>query len=207
MRDFVFRDGAEECVLPVTPQSFDITDGINIQTVNITNAGDAIFGGNSILKGFQLSSFFPAQRYDFSKTDTEPYSFVNWFMYRSLNRRVLRFIVTNTPINIAVMIGSINYGEKDGTGDVYYTLDIERYKQLFITGTAEDYGVPRGDDAAERTEVTEYTVLEGDELWIIALREYGDASLYERLQRYNGKTSCFLTAGEKIMIPPKGYLS
>ncbi len=45
------------------------------------------------------------------------------------SRRVpIRLIITDTPINMACTIRNIEYGEQDGSRDVYYTLALEEFK-------------------------------------------------------------------------------
>ena len=212
MREIVFLDGEEELRLPVTPEAFEISDGIKIETVNITNIGDVIFGGNSTIEGFSLSGFFPDSDYDFARRDREPYDYVNWFIYRAWNRRVMRFIVTGTPINIAVMLENISYGEHDGTGDVYYTLSVRRYKQMYVPNdaaetTALNPEASRSDDVSAKDETVEdYVIKPGDCLWKIAVKKYGDSALWPKIQQYNKKTTTLLIDGEKILLPPKAVL-
>lgn len=207
----IFKDGDEELILPVTPPSFQLSDGIEIQNVNITNLGDVIFGGNSKVTSFSIESFFPNQDYDFSQRIAEPYSYVNWFIDRCWRKKLLRFIVVGTTINIEVMLEDIQYGERDGSGDVYYVLSIYRYKgfgQPYTesTITAIEEEATRPDDIAESEEIKTYIVKDGDCLWNIALAEYGDGNLWEKLKKYNGFTSTIIYTDGVVLLPPKSTL-
>ena len=212
-RKIIFKDGDEELVLPVTPPSFQLSEGISIETVNITSLGDVIFGGNPTIGSFNIESFFPAQDYDFAQRIAEPYSYVNWFIDRCWRKKVLRFIVAGTSINIGVMIGNIDYGEKDGSGDVYYTLTVHRHKEVGgLYDLAESAAVPSGesvrpDDKNESGEIKSYIVRDGDCLWSIAQAEYGDGNgLWEKLKKYNGFTSTIIYTGGTVLLPPKSVL-
>jgi len=44
-------------------------------------------------------------------------------------RRVpIRLIITDTPINMACSIETFEYGPQDGSGDIYYTLELSEFK-------------------------------------------------------------------------------
>ena len=60
-RKIVLKDGDFELILPVTPESYTVTAGVKIETVNIDGIGDVVFGGHGSLASVKIESFFPAQ--------------------------------------------------------------------------------------------------------------------------------------------------
>ncbi len=50
MLKLIFRDTAagRELVLPVTPESFQVSHGINIETINIHTLGDVAVAGSGV---------------------------------------------------------------------------------------------------------------------------------------------------------------
>ena len=55
-RKFIFKGGGKELVLPVTPESYQVEKGINVEVVNIHQLGDAV----SPVTGRLQPSRFPA---------------------------------------------------------------------------------------------------------------------------------------------------
>lgn len=100
---------------------------------------------------------------------------------------VLRFIVSDTPVNAAVILDPIRYREQDGTNDIYCTIPLRGYRRCRRRpwsrkppGTRPELWRP------SRKNRTAYTVQAGDTLSGIARRFYGDASLYGKLAAANG---------------------
>lgn len=194
-RKIRFLDGKEELVLPVTPPSFEIEDGVRIETVNLTGLGDIVIPGHSTLTQITINSFFPASPYPFSSQIAEPYSYAAWFSDRSARKKVLRLLVDGTGLNVAVLIDNIRYGERDGTNDVYYSLSLQRYRYTSADGSAVR-------ETPDRDDVEMYTVKEGDTLSIIAAEKYGDMWLYPKIMSYNGLISDMIHPGDILALPP-----
>ncbi len=45
---------------------------------------------------------------------------------------ILRYIITETDVNMEVIIESFKHGKQDGTNDVYFTLSLKEYKRIQI---------------------------------------------------------------------------
>lgn len=56
---------SEDILLPVTPEGYEISTGMEIETVRATNLGDINVAGRRKPKSITLSSFFPARDYPF----------------------------------------------------------------------------------------------------------------------------------------------
>ena len=46
---------------------------------------------------------------------------------------ILRFIITDTEINFQVRISDFQYSQQDGTGDIYFTINLKEYREIKIT--------------------------------------------------------------------------
>lgn len=209
---FIFKDEADgtELTLPVTPPSFEVSHGINIETVNIHTMGDVALAGYGTLPSFKIPCLFPAQDYPFAEASAvlDPYSYVRKFEAWCDSRTVLRYIISGTMVNCLVLIEDISYGEQDGSGDVYATINLRKYRQLTAAQTQAGAtgNLARTEETAAVT-AESYTVVYGDTLSAIARKFYGDAALYPKLAAYNGiKNANIISVGQLIKLPDKSLL-
>ena len=117
-------------VLPVTPETFGVQVKNNNSVVNITNFGNYNMMGKTGLKSITISSFFPAQDYNFSSGGDEPYELVNQIEEWRLSTKPLNLLIENSTIDFDCLIDSFEYKEQDGTGDVYFTLVLTEYRNI-----------------------------------------------------------------------------
>lgn len=214
---FILKDEKSgiEMVLPVTPASFEIPHGIRVETVNLTAVGDTALAGFYKLDTIKLSDLlFPAKLYPFCESEarTDPYSYIRQLEAWCDAGTVVRFIISGTIANCTALIEDMTYGERDGSGDVYVSLSLHKYRVLT---TVRTQGNQTG-NAARTSEATasaapagpdSYTVARGDTLSAIARRFYGNAALYGKLAKYNGiKNANILSVGQVIKLPSKTAL-
>lgn len=202
----IFKDTEKntELVLPVTPPSFEVTHGINMETINIHTLGDVSLDGYGTLPDSRIDCMFPAKSYPFNQpgTDTNPYNYVKKFEKWCDNHTVLRYIISQTSINVPIKIKDITYGEKDGTGDVYASISIKGYRKLSKVQTSKTGNSTR--TAENTTKAKTYTIKSGDTLGSICRKFYGDSTLYNKLASYNNiKNPNLIYAGKTIKIPAK----
>lgn len=207
---FIFLDTEKnrEIILPVTPARFEVPYGINIETINIHDMGDVNLPGNSTLASITINCMFPARKYPFNQPGAilEPYYYVNAFKSWCDNRAVLRFIISETPVNLQVIVEDIKYGEKDGTGDVYATIYLREYRTLKVAAST-DTGKATRDTERVDPPVQTHVVKSGDTLSAICRKYYGDASLYPKLAKYNNINNPHLIyVGQIIKLPSKNLL-
>ena len=90
-------------------------------------------------------------------------------------------------------ITNFSYGEKDGTGDVYYSIDLLEYRPITIPKYNNNDNSDNSDrednnkDKEEDNKTTQKThkVVKGDSLWAIAQKYYGKGSLYPKIKEAN----------------------
>jgi LysM repeat protein len=210
LRKFIFKDTKKnkEMVLPVTPPSFEVSHGINIETINIHTLGDVILPGYGTLSAIKVNCMFPARKYSFNQSGTklDPYDYIEKIITWCDNHTILRLIVSDTAVNVQVVISDISYGEKDGTGDVYATISLREYRKLTVVQTNKTGNKVRG---VEKTTTSKenYVIKSGDTLGAICRKYYGNASLSTKLAAYNGiKNSNLIYVGNTLKLPDKNLL-
>lgn len=124
-----WNNKAEQHQLPVLPSHFEIETSNMNTVVNINDIGNINLIGKSDLKKITLESFFPNQDYTFVATQNRwnPYVYVESIERWRKSGKPIRLIITDTPINLALAIESFTYGERDGSGDVYFVLELAEY--------------------------------------------------------------------------------
>lgn len=126
-------NGVNRITLPITPESFEVTDAWSNEELNINQLGLITMIGKRGLKSVTISSFLPKIQYEF----VVPGSAMrgdNWGTIKNLQEwrgKVLKFAVSCTEGIVSwscVIDGDFTYGQKDGSGDIYYTITFKEYK-------------------------------------------------------------------------------
>ncbi|MBE6022766.1 MAG: LysM peptidoglycan-binding domain-containing protein [Cellulosilyticum sp.] len=204
-----FNNNEERIRLPVIPSSFEVSIPHQNTTVNITNLGEINLIGKTGLISMTIESFFPNQQYSFCLYSgfLKPYEYIKQLLKWKDSGKPIRVIVTGTPINYVMAIESLTYSEVDGTGDVYFTLELKEYK-FISTSTVRTTTTKNGTTLTTPTtsrEVkspsTSYIVKQGDTLWLIAKKLTGEGSNYRAIVQKNNITDPDkIYVGQKLVI-------
>ncbi|MEW8957782.1 MAG: hypothetical protein AB2448_01525 [Moorella sp. (in: firmicutes)] len=121
--------------IPVIPEEFQVESPFNNETYTTISQGDIKLIGLRGLKSISWQSFFPAKEYPFNRDNT----YKAWEYVRVLeefrDRRLpVRLVIPEAEINMAATIDEFNYGLKDGSGDVYYSITLSEFKFVQIRG-------------------------------------------------------------------------
>ena len=204
-----FNNNEERIRLPVIPSSFEVSIPHQNTTVNITNLGEINLIGKTGLMSMTIESFFPNQQYNFCLYNgfLKPYEYIKQLIKWKNLGKPIRVIVTGTPINYAMAIESLTYSEVDGTGDVYFSLELKEYK-FISTPTVKTATTKNGTTLTTPTTTREvkslpnsYVVKQGDTLWFIAKKLTGDGGNYKAIAQRNGITNLEkLSVGQRLVI-------
>ena len=198
-----WQNNTERLRLPVLPPSFGVEVG-NLNTrVNINEIGNINLIGKSDLKEITIERFFPAQEYYFCEYTgfPKPYECVDMIEGWRLSGKPIRLIITETPINLALAIDNFTFGERDGTGDVYYNLELSEYVFLEIKTVAKqrEYKVETQRPTTKEVPKT-YIVKSGDSLWAISKRLTGNGNNWRTI--YN-KNKSVIGSNPNLIYPAK----
>lgn len=175
----------ERLRLPITP-FFEVQGSNNNSTENLNEVGTVNLAGKPGLRTASISSFFPSKEGPYLESSDvvlDPYYYYNKIYAWSRETEPIRLIITETPYNFEVLIDNFNGGETDGTGDVYYTLDLSEYIRLEATKY-----VPPKTEIPPLNKVPRYadlpqipqnliTVGKSDTPWTMAQKIYGNGEL------------------------------
>ena len=186
--------------LPVIPSEFERVIDAGYDTNAIIGLGDVAVLTSNGLAQLSLSSFFPNNEYSFNEYSNvpKPYDMVRYFKEWKNKGTVVRVILTGTDINQEMYITNFAYGEKDGTGDVYYNMDLLEYRPIIVPTITENNSnntqntnrptdTNNNNSNKNNTNNTQKThkVKKGDCLWDIAQKYYGKGSLYPKIKEAN----------------------
>lgn len=207
---FLNSKTGEQLTMPVTPPDFHVETGRSITQLDMAQTGQVNLPGLEALFNEQQTFLLPssARNYTVSGYSGDPYTVVNTLTQWSLSGDVLRLIVTETPVNLPILLAPVRYGEEDGTGDVYVTLTMRQYRELAAETTeqADTGNAGRAQPQAVKA-ASIYTVVRGDTMWGIARRYYGTGTLAWKLASYNGiKNANLIYPGQKVTIPDRSLL-
>ena len=221
------NSNTENLRFPVIPSEIGKNINADISGENIVKKGKVNIYNGYEPSSISLSSFFPHEGANYQFIDgptTDPYSYVNKLEKWCRDGERLRYIVTSTPINIPVRISHFEFLEKDGSGDVYFTLELKEDEDIIIPewtppntskSSNPSNAVPNKvySRNLEKNELSKsskiHTVKHGEYLYLIAQKYYGNGSQYkkitanvENLKNYPKlRKSNVIYSGWKLVIP------
>lgn len=201
--------GGVELVLPVTPAGYEWPHEAAIETVTVDQLGDLnFFGGKKMGSTTLWDCILPARAYPFLSPGarTNPWAYLEQLERWVDGGTVLRWLVSGTPVNAAVLLEGVTYREQDGTNDLYADITLRQYRRPetpVLPAQAQAALTAVRDSATGTSAARSYTVQSGDTMWDICHRFYGDGSLCWRLAAANGVANANLIhPGQTFTIPP-----
>ncbi|MFM9276474.1 LysM peptidoglycan-binding domain-containing protein [Paenibacillus jiagnxiensis] len=196
-------------IFPVNPEEVNISRQKGFETINILSYGEYDFPQGERIKEISFSSFFPKE-YDPSYCKypdlPDPLKAMNLLNTFLTAKTPLRFIITETPINVPVFLASHNTTLRGAeTGDVLFDVSFRTWRDLKISTKPSS----KGAKTTSRTDLKEpaktYTVKSGDSLSKIAKLELGNSSLWKKIYELNKKTignnPNLISPGQKLVMP------
>lgn len=206
LRKIIFKtENGQEVTLPVTPSRYTVRKGKQTQTVDVYQLGAYTVPTTDARESISLDIQLPSSNRSYCIWNANQQVVLAWLLAQIENRAKLRFIVSGTAVNVPVYLVNFEYGEQDGTNDIYGTLTMQPYVILAAPAvqklTASTTAKAR-EETAQQTTATTYTVKDGDNLWNICRKFYGDGSLCYKLAAYNGiKNANLIYTGQVLKIP------
>lgn len=211
--EFSLTDGkGKKFQFPVNPEEVTISRQKGFDTTTILSYGEFDFPQGEKVKEISFSSFFPKEynpaycTYEDIPDPQEAMNTLNGFL---LSKSPLRFIITETAVNVPVIVASHNSTFRGGEyGDVNFDLSLRTWSEMKVAKKAGTGSKSVTVNKKPRTDMKEkkktYTVKSGDSLSKIAKLELGDSSQWSRLYQLNkktiGKNPNAIKPGQKLVL-------
>lgn len=193
----------QELTMPVTPASYPVANGRAVERLDMAQTGQIAIPGLKTLFSEPLEVMLPAQQYPFCTAGAvaDPGYYLDLLTAWSAAGNVCRYIVAGAGVNYPVLLGPIEWLEKDGTNDVYAKIPLYEYRYLAEVTVETTQNGSRPPEGSGPT-ATSYVVQQGDSLWSICKKLYGDSSLAYRLAAANGISNPNLIYPGQVLIIP-----
>lgn len=194
--------------LDVNPREISVTQQSKDKTVDLLNVGEVNVKGNRGLIKTSLSTFLPASGSHFNKSGAAPGEIVQAVRKAKNGKRPVRIVISGTDVNAKFSVSSMEEKYVEGQEDIYINWSFTEDRELNMaavasyTGRYTDTGLAARPE--ERSIPKSVTLKQGDSLWNIACREYGDGSRWKDIAAANGITDDEvrrLQIGKEIVMP------
>lgn len=126
---------------PVIPESVNVESKQDVETFKTIEQGELKLIGLKGARVIKLNSFFPVKEYAFNKDNTyKGMGYVDKIESWRNTRENMYITISDINVSFNCVIDNFTYGIKDGSGDIYYDINIYEYTQpeLNITNTVND---------------------------------------------------------------------
>ena len=184
------NNGVERIYFTVNPAEITISRPNRNREVPLAMGGSALCWGGRGLREVTLTTFLPGERSPFFN-GTAPETVLSLLKSWQDSGDPVRLIISGSDINDAFLIEDVTERLQEGDGDVGVRITLKEYK--FLSRTASSGGgasaAASGSVRAESRSLPErYPVRQGDTLWGIASRFYGDGRRWQTIAAANGVT-------------------
>lgn len=208
-------DGAgQDFYFPVNPEEIKITRSRGYETVAVLSLGEFDFPTGEKVKEITFSSFFPAVYDSYCNYEglPDPLEAMQTLTRMTASKQPVRLIITDTPVNVLVLISAHDTTFKGGEpGDVYFDLTVRTWREMKVhtkvaTTTAESSTKAAATARADTKKAAKtYTVKSGDSLSKIAKLELGSSAKWQSIYNLNkttiGKDPNRIKPGQKLVMP------
>ncbi len=213
---------------PMLPEKLNIKRGNEFASYTVLTWGDVKIPSGSSLDEVSWSGLLPGylrKNDSYIKEWIPQLEVYKWLesmkCFRGGVSKKMRLLVTGTPINMDVYLQDFSGDMSGGLGDFFYDISLVQARDLIVTSKANDSSdnssqttiqVTTTVDRSEPPSDGTYTVVQGDFLWAIAQKFYGDGSKYgiiyaanqtliDSASTANGHEKYTIYPGQVFMIP------
>ena len=212
---YILSPDGNDLHFPVNPSEISVKSSAKIETVNIISIGEVDFPSGDMRTEIRFSSFFPSYFDSYCQYSDipDPQEAISKLLKYRLDKKPVRLLVTESPINTLVLITDVQYIPSKGgePGDIYFDISMRTWKEIKIRTTADTQAVNViGTNTPRPREDTKpvpkiYIVKKNDNLTKIAKLELGKMSrwkeIYENNKNVIGSDPNLILPGQKLVMP------
>ncbi|MEC0239239.1 LysM peptidoglycan-binding domain-containing protein [Paenibacillus dokdonensis] len=216
--EFILINGkGEKFTFPVNPEEVSISRQKGFDTTTILSYGEFDFPQGDKVKEISFASFFPKEFDESfcqgSEQDLpDPQTAMNTLNEFLSLKAPLRFIITETAVNVPVFVSSHQSTFRGGEpGDVYFDITLRTWREMKAAKTAASSSGQSATAVNKKPRVDmkqknkSYIVKSGDSLSKIAKLELGNSSDWQKIYQMNkkiiGSNPSAIKPGQKLVLP------
>jgi nucleoid-associated protein YgaU len=178
--------------LPVNPGGLSMSNPSGNQFLTVQQLGEITIMGDDMLESFTFESFFPYRYGPYCEYTIlrNPWDVVE--MIKEWKKGPVRFVVTETKINLLCTIEEFNPDLRAGEHeDIYYSMTLKQYRaptvrKISSTSSTSTKAQPKAASRpSTKTAPKTYTVVSDDSLWMIAKKQLKDSSRWPEIAKLN----------------------
>ncbi len=193
---------------PVNPEEVQVQTEKEINTVDIYNLGEVDFPQGEKRTNISFSSFLPLEYDTYCQyiSIPEPVEAINKLDAWRKAGKPLRLIITDTPINILVIISTLEWNVKGGeVGDIYFNVAFRSWQDVKVRTVAVAAPAKKRPDTKPVPKI--YVVKKGDSLWKIAKLNLGSGAKWPTIysipenKKVIGPDPNKIYPGQRLVMP------
>lgn len=188
------KQGSLKLRLPILPSEWEYASEQDNQTETVNKSGEVNLLGLKKLDTITISAHFSDQKMYYDQYKNHPTAMQCVDTINSMRKNgVIRLIIT-PYINRQATIEQFSWGFKDGTTDIYYTLEIKEYKKPTTSKSHKR--------ATKKIKTKTVVVKKGDTWAKLAKKYTGSSKNAKKIKQKNKMTNKKKPpAGKRIVIP------
>lgn len=136
--------GNEVIQFPVNPEELEVIKEGNNDTIDVVKLGEINIPKDTKLATIEFASFLPSHNVgSYIKTKNKfqgPQFYIDFIKKVREDKKPVRFIVSDTNINMLALIDNFKYKYKAGDDDIYFTIALTEYREYKVkTVKISDY--------------------------------------------------------------------
>lgn len=133
----IFMEYANELIqLPVNPEELEVVKEGNNDTTEVVKLGEISIPKDTKLATIEFESFLPKYNIgSYIRTKNKfqgPQFYIDFIEKVRSDKKPVRFIVSDTNINMLALIDNFKYSYKAGDEDIYYSIGITEYRDYKV---------------------------------------------------------------------------
>lgn len=182
--------------LPILPAELENQGAQDNKTENVNKVGEVNLLGLDKLDTLPISAHFPADPMYYDQYSDYPTPIECVRMVEEMKKGGVITLLITPYINRKATIESFNWKLKDGTGDIYYTIETKQYRTHTTTS-------PTSKRPTKKAKKTTVTVKKGDTWPKLAKKYTGSSKNAKKIQKQNKMLNKKVPpVGKKVVITP-----